>query len=133
MPTDEQARLTMKQHFAAWNSGDRESWLALWEDDVEMEDPVGGPKKQGRAAVVETWDNAFRDGATWTMTPVFVQICGGEAAAHVKNVGQVGGQEITIESLEIWEFGPTGKVKGLRTYFAPPGGVELDPFFSKVD
>ncbi len=133
MPTDEQIRMTMKRHFETWNSRDRESWLSLWQDDVEMEDPVGGPQKSGRSAVEATWENAFKDGATWTMNPVFIQICGGEAAVHVKNVGNVGGQEIVIESLEIWDFGPTGKVKGLRTFFAPPGEVELDPFFSKID
>jgi hypothetical protein len=98
-----------------------------------MEGPVGGPKKRGLSAVEETWDNANQEGASWTMKPIFVQICGGEAAVHVTNVGLVDGQEIIIESLEFWQFGETGRVKGLRTFFAPPGGVELDPFFSKVD
>jgi hypothetical protein len=83
--------------------------------------------------VEATWENAFKDGATWTMSPLFVQICGGEAALHSKNVGNVGGQEIVIESVEIWGFGSSGKVNRLRTFFAPPGGVDLDPFFSKVE
>ncbi len=67
------------------------------------------------------------------MNPVFVQVCGGESAIHVKNVGHVDGNEIVIESLEVWGFGSTGKVNRLRTLIAPPGDVELDPFFSKLD
>ncbi len=133
MPTDDQAQTTLKRHFEAWNSGDRETWLSLWQDDVVMEDPVGGPEKVGRSALEATWESSFKDGETWTMQPVFVQVCGGEAAVHVKNVGDVGGEEIVVESLEFWEFGPTGQVKRLRTFFAPPGGVDLAPFFSKVN
>ena len=133
MATDEQIQMTLKRHFEAWNSGDREAWLSLWEDDVQLEDPVGGPEKFGRSAVEATWDNSSKDGASWTMHPLFLRICGGEAAIHAKNVGLVGGEEIVIESLEFWEFGPTAKVKRLRTFFAPPGGVTLDPFFSKSD
>ncbi len=47
MPTDEQIQKTLKTHFETWNSGDRETWLSLWEDDVRMEDPVGGPENVG--------------------------------------------------------------------------------------
>ncbi len=133
MPTDEQIQMTLKTHFEAWNAKDRETWLSLWDDDVRMEDPVGGPEKLGRASVEETWDNAYQNGATWTMTPLFVQVCGGEAALHSKNVGNVGGEKIVIESIEIWGFSEAGKVNRLRTFFAPPGGVALDPFFSKAD
>ena len=132
MPSEDQIQTTLKKHFEAWNSGDRETWLSLWDDDVQIEDPVGGPQKSGRSAVEATWDNAFKDDATWSMHPLFVRVCGGEAALHAKNIGQVDGQEVVIESIEFWRFGRDGKVTGLRTFFAPPGGVELDPFFSKV-
>ncbi len=133
MPTDEQIQRTLKRHFESWNAGDRDTWLSLWEDDVRIEDPVGGPEKFGRRSVEATWENAFKDGATWTMSPLFVRICGGEAALHSKNVGNVGGQEIVIESIEYWSFSESGKVSQLRTFFAPPGGVDLDPFFSRAD
>ena len=109
MATDEQIQATLKQHFESWNAGEREDWLSLWQDDVQIEDPVGGPEKSGRSAVEGTWENAFKDGAVWTMHPLFVQICGGQAAIHAKNVGKVGGEEIVIESIERSEIGDADK------------------------
>jgi hypothetical protein len=132
MPGDDEIQQTLKRHFEAWNARDRDTWLSLWEADVRIEDPVGGPEKRGLAAVEETWNTAFQDGQVWTMNPVFVRICGAEAALLGRSVGHVNGQEVVIESIEFWAFGPTAKVSRLRTFFETPGGVELDPYFSKL-
>ena len=35
-----------------------------------MFDPVGGPDKNGKIALEETWRNSFKDGHHWKIEPV---------------------------------------------------------------
>ena len=46
MPTKEVIESTMKNHFESWNAKDKDRWIANWDENVVMYDPVGGPDKQ---------------------------------------------------------------------------------------
>ena len=72
MPTKEQIETTMKIHFNSWNNEEKEKWMDNWTDDVVMFDPVGGPDKNGKIALEETWRNSFKDGHHWKIEPVFM-------------------------------------------------------------
>ena len=97
-----------------------------------IRDSVGGPDKNGKRALEETWRNSFKDGHHWKIEPVFMQICENQAALHVKNYGTVENESIELDSIEIYWINDSGKVYQVQTYFGPPEGRTLDPFFSKV-
>jgi ketosteroid isomerase-like protein len=129
MPSRERVEQTLRTHFEAWNAGDRERWLANWRDDVEMFDPVGGPVKRGRAAVETTWARSFQPGQRWRLEPLFLQVCENQAALHVRNHGVIDGRPLALDSIEIYWVDDDGKLFRVQTYFAPPEGRTLDPFF----
>jgi len=132
MPSRKQIEDTLRTHFEAWNAGDRERWLANWRDDAVMADPVGGPVKQGRAALEHTWERSFQPGHHWRIEPVFMQICEDQAALHVRNRGTIDGAPVELDSIEIYWVDDAGKIFRVQTYFAPPEGRTLDPFFMPV-
>ena len=133
MPTKEVIESTMKNHFESWNAKNKDRWIANWDENVVMYDPVGGPDKQGIAALEDTWENSFKDGHSWKIEPVFMQICEDQAALHVKNYGIVENEPIELDSIEIYWINDAGKVYQVQTYFGPPEGRTLAPFFSKKD
>ena len=132
MPTREQIEQAMHTHFDAWNAGDRARWSANFADGIVFEDPVGGPTKQGTQAVRLSWDNSFKDGQQWHIEPVLMQVCGDQAACHVRSTGIVGGETIVIDGIEVYTIDDAGKVAYIRTWFTPPPGMTLDPYFMEA-
>ena len=132
MPTREQIDHAMKTHFAAYNARDRARWMANFADDIVMEDPVGGPVKTGTEALELSWEHSFKDGHSWTLEPVLVQIVQNYAACHVRNHGLVEGTPVEVDSIEIYTINDAGKVSYIKTYFTPPEGQALDPYFMQA-
>jgi len=131
MPTRAQVERALRTHFEAWNAGDRARWIDNWSPEVVMEDPVGGPEKRGLKSVEESWDRSFQEGHSWRLEPIFMSICEDQAAVHVRNHGVVNAETVELDSIEIYWVGDDAKVVRVKTYFSPPEGQTLDPFFSK--
>lgn len=132
MPTRERIEHAMHTHFDAWNTKDRARWEANFAPDIVFEDPVGGPTKTGAEAVRLSWENSFKDGQTWHIEPVLVQICADQAACHVRSTGVVAGETIVIDGIEVYTINEAGKVAYIRTWFTPPEGMTLDPYFMEA-
>ncbi len=115
-------------HCRTWNSSDREGWLALFADDVTFDDPVGVPTKHGRRALEETWARSNRPDRMWTLEPRRVIECANEAAIDLVNVGTIAGEQVRIESIEIWRVDDSGLIDAVRVYFQPDAAVN-DPFY----
>ena len=120
----------MRAQYDAWNRGDREAWLACFERDVRLEDPVGGVPKKGRKHLEETWDRSFTDEQSWTMNPLIMKVSGNEVALLGRNAGVVRGHEVEIESIEVWRLNENGLVANLRAFYDLPQVDGLDEFFS---
>lgn len=114
----------LDNHFNSWNSGNKEAWLDNWAEDVVMLDPVGVPEKHGKEALHQSWNLCFKEGDKWTLEPVFMQICADQAAVHVKSHGLVDGQEICVESIEIYWVNQSGKIAKVHSYFQAPDVVD---------
>lgn len=132
MPSKQQIESAIQQHFDAWNAKDKQRWFANFSADIVMEDPYGGPLKEGRSALEHSWENSFKDGHDWKITPLLKQICLDQAAIVVRSEGVVNGNPVTLEGIEIYTIDDDGKVCHIRTYFNPPEGAELDPYFLQV-
>lgn len=93
-----------------WNSGDRASFLALWKQavpgDYTLETPVGSDPRRG-------WDACRRD--VWDEMQETVRlhtrhliVCGNEAAEFVDNIVTTPDGELTMQSIDLYRFGPDG-------------------------
>jgi steroid Delta-isomerase len=129
MPSEAQIEQAIRTHFEAWNSKDQARWIANFAEDCRLEDPVGGLPKIGRDGLEKSWLNSFKDGHEWKIRPVLLQICSNQAALHVKNHGKVNGNPVELDSIEIYTINDAGKIAYIRTYFNPPDGQQLDPYF----
>jgi len=133
MPSHVQIENALRTHFEAWNAGDRSRWIANWNPDVVMQDPVGGPEKRGIASVEKSWDRAFQSGHSWRLEPLFMSICEDQAAVHVRNHGEIDGKPVVLDSIEIYWVDDDGRVGRVQTYFSTPEGQALDPFFMQQE
>ncbi|MEZ4352333.1 MAG: nuclear transport factor 2 family protein [Myxococcota bacterium] len=97
MPTRAQIENAIHNHFDAWNAGDRARWIANWHPDVVMEDPVGGPLKEGLGAVEKSWDHSFQTGHSWRLERIFTSICLDRAAVHVRNHGVMNDEPVVLD------------------------------------
>ncbi len=120
----------VQHHAANWNAQDRTAWLALFDDSVTFEDPVGKAPKLGRTAAEGSWDNSFTEGRVWTLHPQRI-IPGGqfEAAVHMLNRGQLHGEQVELEGIELYRVNDMGLIVSVRAFFEQPTEFELNPFF----
>lgn len=118
-------------HAANWNARDRAAWLALFDDDVTFEDPVGRAPKLGRIAAESSWDNSFTEGRVWTLHPQRI-IPGGaaEAAVHMRNCGNLHGDQVELESIELYRVNELGLIVSVRAFFEQPTQFALNPYFT---
>ena len=75
------------------------------------------------------WDRSFQPGHDWRLEVIFLQICLDQAAVHVRNHGTIDGAKVALDSIELYWIGDDGRVKRVQTYFSPPDGQKLDPYF----
>lgn len=132
MPSKEQIENAVQEHFEAWNAKDKTRWIANFADEIVMEDPYGGPRKEGRSALELSWENSFKDGQGWTLDRVLTQICHDQAAVVDRIQGVFDGHPFVLESIEIFTVGDDGRICHIRSYFNPPDGKQLDPYFLEV-
>jgi hypothetical protein len=132
----------IRSHCRHWNAMDKASWLALFADDVEYEDPPGTVASRGVEVMsTHAWDGAFTAVKRWILEPVKIIECGREAQVLMRNHGSVDGLPVCVESIELWRVDDTGKVDRIRAFWEPPqdpavhdhlavagweGGTEID-------
>lgn len=128
MPTWDQVRAAVEGHCRHWNDRDQDAWKALFADDVTFDDPVGVPTKHGADAVRDTWERSLTPGRSWRLVPTKIVVCADEVAVLMRNEGDIHGEQVVIDSVEIWKVGGDGKVVAVRAYFEPDASVN-DTYF----
>lgn len=115
------ARRAILNHVRHWNAMDKESWLALFTDDVVYEDPPGTVASRGKDVMsMHAWDRAFTDEKRWILEPLLVIECGNEAQVHMRNHGAVAGVPVCVESIELYRVNAEGLVDSVRAFWEPP-------------
>lgn len=111
----------------------KEEWLALFDDDAVVEDPVGvspldpeGQGHRGKAAIGAFWDNVIRrDPNSRTTFDYHTQYCAGDECACVGNLTNhfPDGSSFTVEGVFVYRATAEGKLASLRTYWEFDKGV----------
>ena len=123
MPTAEEMRETLVLYLRRVAEHDAEAVLALFADEISVEDPVGGPPGthvQGREAVGEFFRKGFsRTRPVPTLTGPIRTPHGTEAAMAFTLRLELGGQSREIDVIDVVSFDATGKITRLRAFWNP--------------
>ncbi|MFO1538302.1 MAG: nuclear transport factor 2 family protein [Actinomycetota bacterium] len=111
----------IRNHCRFWNAMDKASWLALFADDIEYEDPPGTVASRGVEVMSShAWDGSFTAVKRWILEPVKIIECGREAQVYMRNHGSVDGLPVCVESIELWRVDDAGRVDRIRAFWEPP-------------
>ena len=111
---------TIERYQSTFSADDQEGWLALFTDDAVLEDPVGSPAHQGRAAIAKFWDTVHarteRGTVRMTQGPA---VCGLEAAwAFELDVTLRNGRRSVVEIIDHGTFTEDGRIRSIRAFWS---------------
>jgi hypothetical protein len=104
--------------------GDREAWLALYDDNAVVSDPVGvspfdmkGEGHRGKAAIAKFWDTVI--GPSNLTITVHKRIPSGShaVAVHQTAVNQLGKGQTEMEMIAIYKVNDAGKIIEMSAYW----------------
>ena len=117
-------------YFTHFNAGNVEGVVALYADTATVEDPVGTPKKVGKAEILEFYTMAIKSNSQLEQIGT-TRIAANEAAfAFTVHVGALTKEntsvdvdlpegEMKIDVIDIFKFDDNGKVTKMRAYWGP--------------
>ena len=105
---------------------DKEAWLALFEDDAVVEDPVGGfdpwdltgEGQRGKDAISKFYDTFSASQSAMDFEVLHMAGCGQEAACFVTMTFTfVDGTSQSNKMINIYKMSPNGKIASLRSFW----------------
>jgi steroid delta-isomerase len=124
MTKENLAIVAHKNSIANAMAGDKEKWLALFDPNAVVHDPVGpsehDPEGRGSRGIVETsafWDRMIGPG-NLTIVPHKRIPCGYKVAAVIMTAANnVQGTKTYIEMVGVYEVNDVGKLTSLNIYW----------------
>ena len=105
---------------------DKAGWLALFEDDAVVEDPVGGfdpwdltgEGQRGKEAIGKFYDTFSASQAAMEFEVHHLVGCGQEAACFVTmSFTMTDGTTRSNKMINVYEMSPNGKIASLRSFW----------------
>lgn len=121
MPTPEQMRAAVLKYFASFENADVEAIVSLFADDAVVEDPVGGPRMEGIAAIRKFFAGGFDYiGGGYSFVPEGnVRIAGNHAACAAIATCNTAKPPFRLETLDVMTFNAAGKFSAMKAYWGP--------------
>lgn len=116
--TREHITNTINTYIETYRNNDKDTWLALFSDNIYFADPVGKPPMIGKEAMSAFWDQAHNSGMT--LMPQFerMAVCGTEAILQfTMEVRDANGGGFDLKVIDNFEFDEDGKVNRLRAFW----------------
>jgi steroid Delta-isomerase len=114
-------------YMARFSANDREGWLDLFADDAWIEDPVGTPRRTGRAEIGAFWDESHTVPEAIELVPLgILNVVGDEAAFTMQARATLGGQIFGIDIIDVMTFDEAGRITTMRAFFDPTALTPLD-------
>lgn len=105
-------------YIGAFENGDLDAIMGIYADECSVEDPVGTPVKQGRAAVQEFYETAMGMKVKLELEGE-IRIAGNEAAFAFRGEADTGNGKMTFRPIDVMVFNDEGKVTSMRAFFGP--------------
>lgn len=121
MPTPEQMRDAVLKYFASFATADVEAIVDLFAEDAVVEDPIGGARMEGKAAIRNFYASgfAFTNGGYSFEPEGAVRIAGNHAACAAIAVCDKVDQPFRLETLDVMTFDVSGKFIAMQAYWGP--------------
>lgn len=124
MPTEQQMKQAMQAYIDLYNKDDLEGVCGLYADDATVEDPVGTPVKDGKAAIREFYKYAMTTGARLSLAAPIRGSHGNSAAMAFDVKLNYQGANMVIRVIDVMTFDGQGKFKSMRAYWGPSDMVK---------
>ena len=105
-------------YISAFENEDLEAIMGIYAEECWVEDPVGTPRREGRAAVRELYAAGVKMGVRLTLESE-IRIAGNEAAFAFIMERDTSKGKMTLRSIDVMTFNDEGKVVSMRAYFGP--------------
>ncbi|MDL2354060.1 MAG: nuclear transport factor 2 family protein [Pseudomonadota bacterium] len=116
--TQEQVSATVNAYLDSWRNGDSAARAALFADHAVLEDPVGTPPVEGKAALLAFWQRAEAYPSKFDAVLASIVVCGNEAivkfALRIEIIGVASG---TLQIVENFQLDKAGKIVRLRAFW----------------
>jgi steroid Delta-isomerase len=117
----------IRTYMERFSANDREGWLDLFADDAWIEDPVGTPRRQGRAEIGAFWDESHEVPDAIELVPLgILTVVGDEAVFTMQARATLGGQVFGIDIIDLMTFDDAGRITTMRAFFDPTAMRPLD-------
>ncbi len=119
------ARDLSRQSAAFVKAHDREGWIALFDEDAIVQDPVGpsvfdpeGKGHRGHDGIGRFWDMAIAPNRDVTFEIHQSYLCGEEVANVVTlHITAGDGQTFDVPCVIVYKQAPSGKIASLRAFW----------------
>jgi len=119
VPNSEVIIASIKTHCGTLSARDKDGWLALWDKDAVLEDPVGVDIYRGRDTLATTFWALIEQLSPmklWLERDVIV--CGSEAVALLNGVVSKEGKLTRVGPIvDHFVFNDAGKVTSMRAFW----------------
>jgi steroid delta-isomerase len=118
-------RATIDRYTGCFTAADKDAFLANFADDAWIEDPVGTPRREGKASIGAFWDETqgMADSVELRRTGP-VRVAAGEAAFPMQARPVIGGTTFCINIIDVMTFDDTGLITTMRAFWDP---AEMGP------
>ncbi len=118
-------RATVDRYTACFSAADKDAFLANFADDAWIEDPVGTPRRDGKASIGEFWDQTqgMAESVELRRTGP-VRVAAGEAAFPMQARPVIGGTTFCVQIIDVMSFDDEGRITTMRAFWDP---AEMGP------
>ncbi|MDE2435619.1 MAG: nuclear transport factor 2 family protein [Sphingomonadales bacterium] len=118
MPDPVRMEAAVHEYVAAFEAGDAARVAALYADDATVEDPVGTPLKQGKAAILDFYAGSMATGAKLKLEGP-VRIVEDYAVFPFSVNLHWEGSDKRIDVIDIFRFDEANLVVAMRAFWGP--------------
>lgn len=121
MLTPEHMRDAVLKYFASFASADVEAIVGLFADDAVVEDPIGGARMEGIAAIRKFFSGGFDYvGGGYQFVPEGnVRVAANHAACAAIATCDTADPPFRLETLDVMTFDDAGKIVAMKAYWGP--------------
>jgi steroid delta-isomerase len=111
---------TIDAYLTAYSAADRDGWLDCFGEGAWIEDPVGTPRREGRVALAEFWDETHAIPDAIELRPLGIRtVIGDEAAFTMQARPNLGGDTYVIDIIDHMTFDSDGRIASVRAFYDP--------------
>lgn len=113
-------RSTVEAYCAAFTKGDRDAYVGLFAEDAWIEDPVGTPRHEGRAAIGGFFDQSSGLAESIELRQTGpVRVAAGECAFPMQARPEIGGARFVVDIIDVMTFDDEGRITTMRAFWDP--------------